>query len=63
MKNIKTVRTKATVDYRGHKRPIIVEIDKETGLIAVRLKRCSTRRHYNAKDLFQPVPPQLSLPL
>lgn len=61
MKISRWVRTK--VNYRGQDRNIIVEIDRESGNISIRLHGCKTRRTYHAADLYQPVSPQLSLPL
>ena len=52
-----------TIKYRGKDRNIIVEIDRQTGNISIRLHGCKTRRTYNAADLYQPVSPQLSLPI
>ena len=61
MKLSRWVRPK--INYRGQDRNLIVEIDRETGNISIRLHGCKTRRTYNAADLYQPVSPQLSLPI
>ncbi len=54
---------RSQIEYRGQKRNIIVEIDQEKSTISFRLFGCKTRRTYHAADLYQPVSPQLSLPL
>ena len=55
--------TRAKVNYRGKDRNVIVELDRERGLISLRLKGCKTRRVYSVSDLYQPASPQLSFPL
>jgi len=54
---------RAKVNYRGKDRNIVVELDREKGLVAIRLQGCKTRRTYAVADLWNPVSPQLSLPL
>lgn len=55
--------TRAKINYRGKDRNVIVEIDREKGLVALRLKGCKTRRIYAVADLYQPASPQLSFNL
>ena len=55
--------TRAKVHYLGKDRNVVVELDRERGLISLRLSGCKTRRVYSVADLYQPVSPQLSFPL
>lgn len=54
-----------TVEYRGKKRRVIVELNTNAGTATVRLEGCRLRKVYNLVDLvtFKPHAPQLSIAL
>lgn len=54
-------RLDVTIRHRGRDRCIILEIDRATGSLSLRLHGCQRRRTYYAADLYTAATPQLAL--